>query len=361
MDTSDPEIKFDNKGNCNHCNDFISNLSKLTYKGGDSDKVLSKIIKKIKKKGLRSDYDCVIGVSGGVDSSYVAYIVKELGLRPLAVHIDNGWNSSEAVENIRKICDNLEVDYQSYVLNWNEFRDIQLSVLKSSIPEVEIPTDVAIGSVLHKIAAQNNIKYIIGGGNIATEGILPDSWFYNPKDSTLLKAIHKAYGTVPMKYFPLFGYKKEIYYKYFKGIRMVYLLNYLQYSKDDAIQVLKDKLNWKEYGGKHHESKYTSFVQSYIQPVKFNIDYRRATLSNQICSGEITRSFALDELKKESYDANEFLLQKEYILKKLMISNEDFKGIMALPVKTYKDYPNDKKKLEFIYRVYNKFFKKPLV
>ncbi len=361
MDTSDLEIQFDHLGNCNHCNNYFTNFTKLQYQGETSDKIIRDLVKKIKDTGRGRQYDCLIGVSGGVDSSYVAFLVKELGLRPLAVHMDNGWDSIEAVENIKNICNKLDIDYQSYILNWHEFKDIQLSILKSSIPEVEIPTDVAIAAILHKVAAENGIKYIIGGGNLATEGILPDSWFYNPKDATLLKAIQRKYGTVPMKEFPLFDYKKEIYYKFVKGIKMVYLLNYLPFSKEDAMSILKDKLDWKEYGRKHYESKYTSFVQSYIQPVKFNIDYRRATLSSQICSGKTTRERALNELKEVSYDIETVPLQKKYVCKKLNISVVEFDRIMKLPIKTYKDYPNNQKKLEFIYAIYRNFFKKPIV
>ncbi len=194
MDTSDLEIQFDHLGNCNHCNNYFNNFTKLQYQGETSDKIIRDLVKKIKDTGRGRQYDCLIGVSGGVDSSYVAFLVKELGLRPLAVHMDNGWDSIEAVENIKNICNKLDIDYQSYILNWHEFKDIQLSILKSSIPEVEIPTDVAIAAILHKVAAENGIKYIIGGGNLATEGILPDSWFYNPKDATLLKAIQRRYG-----------------------------------------------------------------------------------------------------------------------------------------------------------------------
>jgi N-acetyl sugar amidotransferase len=361
MDTSDPEVQFDHLGNCNHCNDFFANTSKLLYQGKVSDNILHKIVEKIKETGKKSEYDCLVGVSGGADSSYVAYSVKKLGLRPLAVHMDNGWNSEESVKNIQKICNKLGIDYQSYVLNWREFKDIQLSVLKSSIPEVEIPTDVAIAAVLHKIAAKNNIKYIISGGNIATEGILPESWFYNPKDTKLLKAIHKNFGTVKMKSFPTFDYKKEIYYKFVKGIKTFYLLNYLPYSKEDSIKTLQDHLDWEFYGGKHHESKYTSFVQSYIQPVKFNIDYRRATFSTQICTGEITRKYALNELKKKSFDPGKVKLEKEYICKKLDITTSQFDDIMDLPVRSYKDYPNDQEKLNYIYGVYRKHFKRKIL
>jgi N-acetyl sugar amidotransferase len=358
MDTSDPDIIFDKIGNCNHCNDFFNTLSKVAYQGEVSDRNLLRIVKKIKQDGRNNKYDCLIGVSGGTDSSYVAYIVKKLGLRPLAVHMDNGWDSEESIENIKNICSKLKIDYQSYVLNWKEFKDIQLSILKSSIPEVEIPTDVAIAAVLHRKASANNIRYIISGGNIATEGILPSSWFYNPKDSKLLRSIQKEFGTRKMKSFPDFDYKKEIYYKFVKGIKTVYILNYMNYSKESAINELKSNMDWRTYGGKHHESKYTSFVQSYIQPLKFNLDYRRATFSTQICSGQITRDRALEELKKKPYNEDKVAKDKEYICKKLEITLQEFENIMKLPLKTFRDYPNDQKKLDFIYDVYKRYFKK---
>lgn len=360
MDTSDPEITFDKEGNCNHCIDFLESTSKKVYLGEKTDKELAEIVKTIKQKGKKNEFDCLIGVSGGIDSSYVAYLVKELGLRPLAVHMDNGWNSEEAVNNIKNICKKLNIEYQSYVLDWETFKDVQLAVLKSSIVEVEIPTDVAIPAALHKIAAENNIKYIISGGNFATEGILPDKWFYNAKDLTLLKAIYKEYGTKSLNKFPSFDWKKEIYYKYFHGVRMVYLLNYVDYNKDEAMNLLKDKLGWKYYGGKHYESKFTGFAQSYIQPVKFNVDYRRATFSTQICMGTMTREEALEQLKNKPYNEAQIENEIAYVAKKLDLPVDEFKKIIAAPAKSYKDYPNDEKKLKFIYDIYRKYFAKKL-
>jgi N-acetyl sugar amidotransferase len=361
MDTSDPNIEFDQHGNCNHCSNFLKDTSSNIYKGEESDKKLKKLVNKIKYAGRGNKYDCLIGVSGGVDSSYVAYILKKHGLSPLAVHMDNGWNSKEAVENIKNVCHTLKIDYQSYVLDWNEFRDIQLSVLKSSIPEVEIPTDVAIAGILHKVASKNNIKYIVSGGNVATEGILPTAWFYNPKDSKLLRSIHKKFGSIKIKKFPFFDYKMEIYYKFVRNIRVAYILNYISYSKDGAIHELQEHVGWKNYGGKHHESKYSSFVQSYIQPVKFNIDYRRATLSTQICMGEIERRHAIEELKKSPFNDKNISSDKEYVCKKLRVSVEEFDEILRYPVKYYSDYPNNQSKLEFIYYIYRKYFRRDIV
>ena len=360
MDTSDKYIVFDGKGQCNHCTEFIERTSKLTYQGKLSEQMLNKELEKIKKSGKNNKYDCLIGVSGGVDSCYVAYVAKNMGLRPLAVHMDNGWNSEEAVNNIKNVCGKLGIDYQSYVLDWEEFKDIQLAFLKSSIVEIEMPTDTAILGALHKVAAENNIEYVISGGNYATEGILPDSWFYDPKDFKLLKSIHKIFGTRKMKSFPAFDFKSEAYYKFIKGIKLFYILNYVPFSKEEAIKTLENELDWQNYGGKHYESKFTGFVQSYIQPVKFNVDYRRATFSTQICTGEITREEALKELKKLSYKEDTIQAEKEYVSKKLGITINEFEALMNAPAKTYKDYPNSEKNLNFIYGVYRRFFgKKP--
>ena len=357
MDTSDPDISFNEKGFCNHCDAFLEEVKVVKPQGKERETQLNNLIASIKQAGKNKKYDCLIGVSGGVDSSYVAYIVKELGLRPLAVHMDNGWNSEESVKNIRNLCTKLNIDYESYVLNWDEFKDIQLSVLKSSIVEVEIPTDVAIVSILHKVASRNNIKFIIGGGNYATEGILPDLWFYNPKDLRLLKSIQKIFGTKKMKTFPTFDWKAEVYFKVFRRIKMVYLLNLLPYNKAEALKTLKSKVGYHEYGGKHHESVYTRFIQSYFQPVKFNLDYRRATYSSQICSGEISRGEAIEWLSKPPYEISQINKDKDYVSKKFEITLDQFENILNAPPKSYKDYPNDEKWLTFIYNLYKKYIK----
>jgi N-acetyl sugar amidotransferase len=352
MDTSDVDIVFDERGFCNHCRDYFARIAKRVYLGEESDRQLANLITRIKKSGEGKDHDCVIGVSGGVDSSYVAYLAKQYGLRPLLVHLDNGWNSEISVKNIKNIADKLGMDYQSYVLDWDEFKNIQLAFFKASIPEMETPTDIAIPAALHKIAAENGIKYIISGGNFVTEGILPKTWHYNAKDIKYFKYILKHFGGRKINSFPLFGWKEEVYYKLSKGIRMIYMLNYVPFSKSDAMALLENELGWKYYGGKHYESKYTGFVQSYILPQKFNIDYRRATLSTQICAGEITRMEAIEMLKQPPYDKDKVQEEMIYVCKKLGIHINDFNIIMNLPPKIYRDYPNDEKKLEFIYSIY---------
>jgi len=356
MSSSDPEITFDAEGRCNHCTDYFERLASQTYRPGTSDRELQAIVERIKRAGRGREYDCVMGISGGIDSCYAAYVVKSLGLRPLAVHMDNGWNSDTAVKNIKNVAKRLGVDYQSVVLDWEEFRDLQLSFLKASVPEIETPTDIAIPAALHRVAAENGVKFIIMGGNYATEGILPRSWHYNAKDVKFLKAVQERFGTRKLRSFPTFGYLSEFYYKFFKGIRMIYLLNYVPYSKKEAMRTLETELGWKYYGGKHYESKITGFVQSYILPAKFGIDYRRATLSTQICAGEITREEALAILEKPPFDPESVAVEKEYIAKKFGITMDEFEEILSRPPKTYRDYPNDQRRLEFFYGIYRRFF-----
>ena len=355
MDTTDPEITFDDMGQCNHCRAYLQKVTGLIYQGDSSQKELIVLAEKIKKLGKGKPYDCLIGVSGGVDSSYTCYLAKELGLRPLAVHLDNGWNSEQAIKNIKIVCDRLGIDYMSYVLNWEEFKDIQLAFLKASIVEMEIPTDVAIPFALHKVAAENKIKFILSGGNLAGEAILPRTWFYYPKDSKLMKSIHRLYGSVKIRAFPTFDYIDEMYYKFIKGIRILYPLNYVQYSKPEAMNLLQDKLGWVRYGGVHHESMYTRIVLSYLQPKKFGVDYRKCTLSAQICNGITAREDALLVLDNCSWDPATLERDKAYVAKKFGLSLVEFEKIINAQPKSYRDYPNNEKLLNFIYKIYRRF------
>jgi N-acetyl sugar amidotransferase len=358
MDTTDPQIKFDDTGQCNHCTEFITVRKKYIYLGEKGEEQLARVIGKMKKDGKGREYDCLLGVSGGVDSSYAAYICRENGLRALCVHMDNGWNSEEANLNIKNITRKLDLDYESYVLDWEEFKDLQLSFLKASVPEAETPTDMGIVGTWHKVAAKYGIKYIISGGNMVNEGILPRCWHYNGRDTTYLNAIHDKFGKVKLKNFPTYSFLQEMYYKLFRGINIVYLLQYVPYVKNDAMALLKDKLDWKYYGGKHYESRYTRFIQSYYLYEKFGIDYRRATLSSQICVGEISRDKALEELKERPYDPQKIEEDKKYIAKKLGIPIDEFETILKAPGKFYFEYPNSEKFLDFIYTAYRKIYKK---
>ena len=352
------DILFNENGECNLCTEFLDKRIKHKFQGEQSNQQLNALIEQMKADGKGKEYDCIIGLSGGIDSSYVAYIAKEKGLRILGVHLDNGWNSEEAVQNIKNIAKKLEIDYESYVLNWAEFKDVQLAFLKASIPEAETPTDIAIPAATHHFAKKYGVKHIISGGNFATEGILPKHWHYNAKDLTYFKAIKKKFATRKWSTFPTFGFRSEMYYKLVKGIKMVYILNLVPYDKDKAMDFLKDELGWKYYSGKHYESKYTGFIQSYYLFEKFGIDYRRATLATQICTGDVQRDDGLQILSVKPYNEEKVTEEKAYIAKKLSISLSEFEGIMQLPPKWYTDYPNDEKKLAFIYDTYRKVFKK---
>ena len=358
MDTTDPQIVFDELGHCNHCNELFDTLKAPSYTKKYNEHNLRQLVKKMKASGRGKEYDCILGLSGGIDSSYTAYLLKKFGLRTLLVHMDNGWNAEEAVRNMKNISDILQFDYESYVLDWEEFKDLQLSFLRASVIEADTPTDIAILGALHMVAAKYKVQYIISGGNLATEGILPGNWHYNAKDMRYLKSIHSQFGKRPLRNFPSFGLVKESWYKFFKGIRMVYLLNYISFSKTEAREILKKELNWEYYGGKHHESRYTKFIQSYLLPVKFNLDYRKATLSSQICAGEICREKALEMLQQPIYNPEEVEKEKRFVAKKLDINLCELEQIIQLPPKTYRDYPNNEKKLEFFYRLYRKFFDK---
>lgn len=358
MDTSDPEITFDVQGRCCHCTEYLEKRAGHKYSGTESDGRLDRMVESIRESGRGKPYDCVIGVSGGVDSSYLAYLAKERGLRPLAVHMDNGWNSEKAVLNIKNITRKLGIDYESYVLDWEEFKDLQLAFLKASVPEAETPTDMAIPAALHYVAAGHGVKYILSAGNLATEGILPKSWHYDVRDMKYFKHICRTFGAKKLRKFPTFGYRREIFYKLIKGIRMVYPLNLVPFVKEDAIKLLVEKFDWVPYGAKHYESRYTRFIQSYYLYEKFGIDYRRATLSALICSGDIERACAVEQLRSKPYEPQWIEEDKQYIAKKLGISREEFDSILDRPAKWSWEYPNDHKKLGFIYDTYRLLFRK---
>lgn len=339
MDTTDTEIEFDEDGICNHCKTFEENLKDRVFSEETGQKHLSKIVEGIKLAGKDKQYDCIIGVSGGVDSTYVAYVVKKMGLTPLAVHFDNGWNSELAVSNIEKILKKLDIDLYTYVIDWEIFRDLQLAFLKASTPDGEIPTDHALTALLFEIANKEGIKYVIYGTNFRNEGIMPLSWGYGQIDWRYIKNVHNLFGTLKLKGFPHFGLLKLIYFTLLKRIKFVAILNYIDFNRNDVIKFLEKELGWRYYGGKHYESIYTRFYQSYVLPRKFNIDKRKSHLSCLICStGEVSRERALEELKKETYDKDKMQEDKEYVIKKLELAGGKFEDIMSLPTKTFKDY-----------------------
>jgi N-acetyl sugar amidotransferase len=341
MDTSDPDISFDSLGVCNHCQSYDENLPKRVHRGADAEIMLHKLVNSIKKSGQKREYDCLIGVSGGVDSTYVAMLVKDLGLRPLAVHFDNGWNSELAVDNIKKTLDVLGIDLVTYVVDWEEFRSLQIAFLKASTPDGEIPTDHAITALLFMKASEHGIKYIISGMNYATEAISIPLWAYGHMDWKYIKAVNKMFGDRKLISYPHLNFYQLAWWSLVKRIHVVSILNFVDYRKEDAMAMLVNRLGWKYYGGKHYESIYTRFYQGYILPTKFNIDKRIAHLSNLVLSGQMKRFEAISELDKNEYiESGLFLEDKAYVSKKLGIGDVGLAEVIALDKKTFRSYPN---------------------
>lgn len=336
MDTSDPNIVFDDQGVCNHCHMHDKEIIKKVVSGVAGEKKLQEIVDRIKKENKNNDYDCVIGVSGGVDSTYVAYKVKQLGLRPLAVHLDNGWDSELAIKNVENICRKLDIHLHTIVLDWNEFRDLQLAFLKASTPDSEIPSDHAIVVSMLRTAKMAKVNHILTGYNVKTETHLPAEWSQGHFDWGYIKNIHKQFGTVKLKTFPHLSLMNFLFPPY--GNKFINILNYIDFSKTEAMPILEKEIGWRYYGGKHYESIYTRWFQGYWLPTKFGYDKRRSHLSSLICAGEITRSQGLEELKESTYP---LALQKEdtaYVLKKFDITKDQLDAMMNAPRKSYWDY-----------------------
>lgn len=344
MDETAVEIEFYDDGRCNFCKNYDEHITRDLHDDAEGAAQLATMLEEIKRRGKGKQYDCLIGLSGGVDSSYVAYLVaRKYGLRTLAVHLDNGWNSEPSVANIEKLVKTLEIDLYTHVLDWNEFRDIQVSFLKSSISNIEIPTDHAIWAVLIKTAAKMKIPYIIAGNNVVTESIMPESWLYGSKDSKLIRAIHKRFGRVKMRTYPYLSTLDYVRHLLVRGTRWVPILNYLDFNKEAAKQLLIDELGWRDYGGKHYESIFTRFFHAYYLPEKFGYDLRKSYNSALICSGQITRAAALAELRTPPAPAEVISQDRGYVLKKLGLSEDDFANILSKPNKTADDYPNNSK------------------
>ncbi|MBN1558526.1 MAG: N-acetyl sugar amidotransferase [Lentisphaerae bacterium] len=295
---------------------------------------------RLKSHGRRRDYDCIVGLSGGVDSSYVAYLAHELGLRALCVHLDNGWDSELSVENIRHIVEKLGYDLHTHVINWPEFKDLQRAFLQASVIDIELITDQAIKGLTRKLARKTGIKYILTGSNINTEHGMPPEWLWYKDDLRNLKAIHRRFGTVPLKTFPTYGITTRLLDECAGRVRVVRLLDMANYRKSEAMQILKQNLDWRYYGGKHHESTFTKFYQAYILPAKFNVDKRRVHYSSLIRNGEISREEALREVQAPPYEPDQRDSDRTYVLKKLGYSEAEFEAIMATPPRPHSDFPS---------------------
>lgn len=342
MDTSDSKIVFDKEGVCDHCRNFEKNIKPYWKPQENRFDELEVIAKKIRKAGEGKDYDCILGLSGGADSSYLAYIAKEImHLRPLIFVVDTGWNLNVAVENIEKIVKGLDLDMYTEVVNWKEMADLQLSYFKASISSCDQPQDHSIFAGLYNYAMKHHIKYVLTGSNSATEFIRPPvEWIYM-NDIVMLKDIHKKFGRVPLKTFPLCGMLKyKILYQYILGMKRIYPLDYVVYDKEKAMELLHEKYGWTKYENKHYENVFTRFFEGYYLPHKFGFDTRKNVCSNQILAGTMTRDEALAILEQPSYDPEQMELDKEYVAKKMGITARDFDEIIAQPNKTPEDYRN---------------------
>ena len=353
MDTSDEDITFDADGRCSHCAHYAQRARTELFEGAEGERRLDAIVQRIRRDGRGRSYDCIIGVSGGADSSYVAYLVKQRGLRPLAVHLDNGWNSELAVHNVSKLLNALGIDLYTHVIDWEEFRDLQLAFLKAGVANCEAPTDHAITALLYRIAAREGVRHIISGSNVVGEAILPASWGYDNKDWRQIRAIHRRFGTIPLRTYPHLTAGHFAYYTFVRGIRFVRILNHVRYVKKDAIGLMERELGWRNYGAKHHESIYTRFFQAYLLPTKFGIDKRRAHFSTLICSGQMTREEALVQLAQPPCPPQQVRDDREFVIKKLGLSADEFDRIVSAPPKSHKDYPSNRvvfEKLGFLVR-----------
>lgn len=339
MDTSDPDIAFDDAGVCSHCASYDALQRELAIPPERRPAALQARVERIAREGRGRPYDCVVGISGGVDSTYVALLVKRLGLRPLAVHMDSGWNSELAVSNIENIVDRLGIDLFTHVVEWEEMRDLQLSFFRASVPNCDIPQDHAIVAVLHHAAHRFGVRTIVRGVNLATESILPRAWGYTSMDLHHIKAIHRRFGSVPLRTFPTCSVPRLAFYHLAERITYFDILNYVEYDKHAAKRAIVEELGWRDYGGKHHESLFTKFFQSYYLVKKFGFDKRLAHLSNMVLGGTMTREAALAECQTTAYDPARIHLEMEYVASKLDITVGELEAIIAAPPRRHGEFP----------------------
>jgi N-acetyl sugar amidotransferase len=338
---ADPTVSFDASGLCSHCQRYDALYPKRVLRGDAASRELSALVGRMKAEGRGRDYDCIIGVSGGVDSTYVAYLVKEMGLRPLAIHLDNGWNSELAVKNIERVLKNLGIDLHTRVLDWDEFRSLQVAFIRASTPDGEVPSDHAIFALLWHEAAQRGIRYIVSGMNFATEAMSVPHWAYGHSDWRYIKNVNRRFGARKLDTYPHFSLIQLAWWNVVRRIRTVSILNYLDYRKEDAIRILTDQLGWQYYGGKHHESIYTRFWQGYVLPRKFGIDKRLGHCSDLINSGQMTKEEARHEMARPPYSEELAEQDRTYVIKKLRLSSDEFDELMAQPPRKYTDFPNN--------------------
>lgn len=358
MDTSDPEIRFNRLGICNHCSDFLASRVPVTaYQNRQTshqDSVLQTLFREIRSRRKESSgHDVVVGVSGGVDSSTVALLAQNAGLRVLAVHMDNGWDTPIAIQNVFKLIRLPGIDYHAEVLNWNAFKTIQRAFIEAGVPDIELPTDIAIQAALHRVAQQWRIPTILSGGNIANEGILPPAWLYNARDSRYAQAILKKAHISLSLYRPInFGFRRELRCRLVNRIQTLYPLNLFRYDKEAARHTLKQAIGWQSYGGKHCESTFTRFTQLVYLPKRHNVDYRRGYLSADICLGKTTRAEALQQLTSPAWSQINVEHDLAFVARKLDYTQSQLDAFMHSPPRWYFDYPNRARLLGLAYNSY---------
>lgn len=354
MDSTIPGVTFDERGYCSECEKYFSKLKHAPFYEGNGETKLKELIKEIKVKGEKNKYDCIVGLSGGIDSSYVLHLVVKNGLRPLVVHLDNGWNAEISENNIKKMVKKLGVEMKSFVVDWNEFKELQKSFLYASTPHCEHPTDHAILGLIYKLAAENNVEYIISGSNVNTEGIGVSVGSIGQRDWKYIKGVHKKYSEKKLKNYAHFTMMNMMYYKVFKKQKTINILDYIDYKKDEVMDFLNKEYGWEYYGGKHYESVYTRFFQAYILPVKFGIDKRKAHFSSLIMSGQMSRVDALEALKDNPYPNDMFQNDKKVFLEKMEMSEDEFEKIMNMKGNKFEDFDSYEKSavIKFVKKTY---------
>lgn len=338
MDTTDPQITFDDEGVCNHCRHFDDVQSKHWFPGEEGKARLDNIVAKIKEEGRGREYDCIIGLSGGVDSSYLALKLKEFDLRPLVVHVDAGWNTELAVRNIENIVKYCGYDLHTHVMDWEEMRDLQLAYLKAGVANQDVPQDHAFFASMYHFSVKNKIKYIISGGNLATESVFPRAWHHSAMDAINLRSVHKKFGEYPLRQYKTISFFQYYFgYPFFYGMRTVLPLNFLPYDKEKALAELIEKVDYKPYLRKHGESVFTRFFQNYYLPRRFGYDKRKPHLSSLILSGQMSRDDAMAALLEPLYAPDELAADIQYFCKKIRISETEFERLVDAPLHDAKE------------------------
>lgn len=345
MDTSDAQISFDENGVCDHCRGFKEHVEPNWFPNAEGERRFAAVVEQIKADGKGRDFDCILGMSGGLDSSFLLHkAVKDFGLRPLVFHVDGGWNTDIAVSNIQSLVDGLGLDLYTEVINWNEMRDFQLAFFKAGVPHLDIPQDHAFIATLYNFADKHKIKYILNGGNISTECVRnPLDWLYYGTDMAQLNDIRRKFGTVPMRTYPFSSVlRHKLYLRYVRGVQVIKPLDWMDYTKEMARNTLANLYGWKPYPQKHFESRFTRFYEGYWLPERFGYETRRVQYSSLILTGQMRREEAIEALQKPAYDPETIEHEFDYIARKLGITSAELRGYFTMPLKSYKDYKNQR-------------------